>query len=163
MTPKAKLVASQIFNDNIDIETVIRRLEGIFGQVQRRSAPMKFDWTDYYEGEFGRDLKRVFISFVEPVGQADMALIKKITNRIEAEFSSEGKRNVNIDPGFVTLSNFILVTTKGYSHRIFLRDGIFSEVTLIFREKKYHPLEWTYPDYRSEEIISFLFLVRGDL
>lgn len=163
MTLNAKLVASLIFNNRIDIESAIKRLEWIFGPIQRRSALMKFDWTDYYEAEFGRDLQRVFISFVEPVQQSDMALIKKITNRIEREFSLEGRRNVNIDPGFATLSNFILTTTKGYSHRILLRDGIFGEVTLIFRDKKYRPLDWTYPDYRSEEIISFLSLVRSDI
>ncbi|MGB9627809.1 MAG: DUF4416 family protein [Thermodesulfobacteriota bacterium] len=26
-------------------------------------------------------------------------------------------------------------------------------MTLIYRDKSYRPLEWTYPDYRQEEVI----------
>jgi hypothetical protein len=60
---------------------------------------------------------------------------------------------VNIDPGYISLSHAILATTKGYAHRPYLRDGIYADLTLIYRNRSFQPLEWTYPDYRQDQII----------
>jgi hypothetical protein len=51
-----------------------------------------------------------------------------------------------------------LVTTKNYGHRIYLKDGIYAEVTLIYRNKNFEVLEWTYLDYRNE--LAFFTQVR---
>jgi len=72
----------------------------------------------------------------------------------------EGNRVINIDPGLITLENVVLVTGKNYSHRIYLRDGIFAEITLIFKNGKYRPLEWTFPDYGSDDIIEIFIKMR---
>jgi hypothetical protein len=49
----------------------------------------------------------------------------------------------------------VLASTKDHAHRIYLRDGIFAEVTLVFRHRKWQPLEWTYPDYRRDDYQQF--------
>jgi hypothetical protein len=78
-----------------------------------------------------------------------------MTNRLEEKYAnSDGHRRFNIDPGYVCLEHVILATTKGYTHRPYLRDGIYADLTLIYRSKSFQPLEWTYPDYRKEEIIT---------
>lgn len=75
---------------------------------------------------------------------------------------------MNLDPGLVTPENFILATGKNFSHRIYLRDGVFADLTLVYRKGEYRALPWTYPDYASREIRDLLkgvraeFLARGE-
>jgi len=61
---------------------------------------------------------------------------------------------VNIDPGYIALEHVILATTKGYAHRIYLKNGIYADLTLIYRDGTYRPLDWTYPDYAEKDTIS---------
>jgi hypothetical protein len=56
----------------------------------------------------------------------------------------------------LTLENFVLATGKDRAHRIYLGDGIFGDLTLVFREGTYSPLQWTYPDYADPELILML-------
>ena len=63
---------------------------------------------------------------------------------------------MNLDPGLLSLSNFILATCKDRSHRIPLRDGIYAETTLIYQDKDFQRLPWTYADYSSDEIKAVL-------
>jgi hypothetical protein len=80
--------------------------------------------------------------------------IKQTTNRLEEKYATPvGNRRINIDPGYLCSEHVILATTKGYTHRPYLREGIYADLTLIYRNKSFQPLEWTYPDYRQEEII----------
>ena len=86
---------------------------------------------------------------------------KEKTNEIEEEFAEQGNRCVNIDPGYLVSSRFILATGKEYSHRIYIGRRIYADLTLMYSKKKgFVPLEWTYPDYASETMISFLSKVR---
>jgi hypothetical protein len=54
------------------------------------------------------------------------------------------------------LGKFILATTKDQAHRIYLRDGIYGEVTLRFDTGEYEPWPWTYADYRETVVRSAL-------
>jgi hypothetical protein len=72
----------------------------------------------------------------------------------------EGQRRVNIDPGYLAKAHLILATGKGYTHRPYLRDGIYADVTLMYRDKKFHSLPWTYPDYAGEEMMGMLVRIR---
>ena len=64
-------------------------------------------------------------------------------------------RPLNLDPGYITPAKLVLASTKDHAHRIYLRDGIFAEVTLVYRQRKWQPLEWTYPDYRRDDYQRF--------
>ena len=108
----------------------------------------------------GGSLKRVFLSCDRPVDLKNIHMTKLKTNIIEREFSQGGKRSVNIDPGYLDLSKLILFSTKDYSHRIYLADGIFAEVTLFFKDKTFNAWPWTYPDYKSGEYISVFNAIR---
>ena len=58
------------------------------------------------------------------------------------------------------LENLVLATGKSQAHRIYLGEGVFGDLTLIFRKGTYQPLPWTYPDYASRELIAVLEEVR---
>jgi hypothetical protein len=68
---------------------------------------------------------------------------------------------VNLDPGLLTLGKFMLATTKDQGHRIYLRDGIFAEVTLRYQAGAFEPWPWTYADYRRPEVHAFLQSARA--
>jgi hypothetical protein len=136
-------------------ETIISRLESEFGPVAAQSDEFPFSFTNYYEPEMGENILRSFLTFEKHISPADQAEIKLRTNEIESEFIKEDKRMANLDPGLLTAHNLILTTGKDFSHRIYLQNGIFAEVTLMVNKGKLAPLPWTYADYRSAVVLDF--------
>lgn len=126
-------------------------LESAFGPIESKAGPFEFTFTDYYDQEMGCRPQRLFYSFASLVDPSDLAGIKIQTNQLEQRWAVDGERKVNLDPGILSLSSFILATTKDRSHRIPLSRGIYGETTLIYQDKRFNPLAWTYADYRSEQ------------
>ncbi len=165
-TPKkpdpAKLVVGCIMNEKTHVNSVYPLLENEFGKVDLISAWLDFAYTDYYYKEMGSPLYRKVFVFSDLIEQDDLAMIKEKTNRIEKEFEKQGNRSVNIDPGYLVSSRFILATGKEYSHRIYIGRNIYADLTLMYSKKKgFTTLDWTYPDYASDSMISFLLKVRN--
>lgn len=127
-----------------------------FGPVKCISPTFDFSYTDYYDNEMSGRPKRWFILFENLVDPSTLADIKTRTNELEMRFLGVNGRNVNLDPGTLSLSNFILATCKDRSHRIALKDGIYAETTLIYQDKDFQRLPWTYADYSSEEVKAVL-------
>ncbi|NIA10059.1 MAG: DUF4416 family protein [Nitrospiraceae bacterium] len=152
----AKLVVSLVMKDKEIISRILYMLEDCFGDIDIISNWFNFDYTDYYYKEMGNPLFRRVTVFKKLIAQKDLAAIKKITNSFEKKWEKNQKRSINIDPGYLLLSRFILATGKDYAHRIYLDKGIYADLTLIYKQGKYCPLEWTYPDYASSEMIQFL-------
>lgn len=150
----AKLFMSLIASEDSVFYGSLKDLELMFGSTDFASERFRFDFTDYYAEEMGSPLFRHFIAFERLISIPLLPEIKQTTNRLEEKYSSvDGKRRVNIDPGYMGLAHVILATTKGYGHRPYLRSGIYADLTLIYRDGSFQPMEWTYPDYRQEEII----------
>ena len=57
----------------------------------------------------------------------------------------------------------MLATTKDRDHRVFLRDGVFAEVTLFYQGNRWQGSRWTYPDYRREDFHAFFDQCRNYL
>jgi len=157
----AKLVIGCIMNDKALVESLFPFLEKEFGPVDMISQWLDFAYTDYYYKEMGIPLFRKVFVFKPLIAQEDLAQIKETTNEIEERFAISGKRNINIDPGYLVSSRFILATGKEYSHRIYIGRNIYADLTLMYSKKEgFKVLPWTYPDYASESMISFLSKVR---
>lgn len=140
--------------------TVIERLEDLYGPVDLVSPWLAFDYTDYYAHEMGRPLYRRLLAFKDLIDQERLPDIKHQTNDLETAFTREGRRGVNIDPGYLLLERLVLATGKNFSHRIYLRRGIYADLTLIYRKGRFESLPWTYPDYADRRLQDFLFQVR---
>jgi hypothetical protein len=150
----AKLFMSLIASEDEIFHQGVKDLCLHFGEVDFTSERLSFNFTDYYAKEMGEDLFRRFITFKILISISLFPDIKQATNRLEEKYATTvGNRRVNIDPGYICLEHVILATTKGYAHRPYLRDGIYADLTLIYRNKSFQSLEWTYPDYRQEEVI----------
>jgi hypothetical protein len=135
-------------------------LEQSFGEIAMESPSLRWDFSDYYREELGEPLSRKFLFFRKLIDPGDLAQIKLKTNTIENSLARDGRRGINIDPGYLTPAKIILASTKDYSHRIYLRDGIYGEVTLIFRKGAYVPHLNTYRDYRDERYHHIFMLGR---
>lgn len=145
-------------------ETLIAK----FGRLSRESPVLRFDFTSYYREAMGAELWRRFLVFADRVDPAELADIKLRTNGIEVQFAAARRetgprRPVNIDPGYLTPGKLVLASTKDFSHRVYLRDGIFAEVTLGFGREGCRFFPWTFPDYRSEAYGAFLLAARKDV
>ena len=156
-----KLIASMFTAGGELLEEAKARLSQEFGPVDYESELLPFDHTTYYAAEFGGNLKRRFVAFEELVHPGRLAEIKLLTNALEMERAPEGKRLINIDPGYVSQSKLVLATTKNHAHRIYLGQGIYAEVTLHFRDSTFRPWPWTYPDYDSPPLIAIFNQIRG--
>ena len=155
-----KLIASLIYSDPVLCEVVRKKVSEEVGEEDFVSQELPFDRTKYYEEEMGSGLRRVFISYAHLVARDQLAAIKVRVHDVESSFSENGKRKVNIDPGYISSENLVLSTFKGYSHRIYLGQGVFAEVTLIYERGSFMPLKWTYPDYASPEIVEIMNGIR---
>jgi hypothetical protein len=105
-------------------------------------------------------LLRRFASFDRLIRQEELASIKVQTNELEAEKTTKGNRRVNIDPGYLVAERLVLASGKNYGHRIYLGSGIYADLTLVYRDKDYQPLAWTYPDYGEEKVRRWLRAIR---
>jgi hypothetical protein len=158
--PKSvKLFAGVMFTDEVLLSQCIENLEEKFGEVWIKSPVFEFDFTDYYKSEMGSDLRKVFLGFKKSINPDTLVEIKKFTNMLEEKRgSSESgrvKRRINIDPGYLDNNKVVLASTKYRSQRIYLNNGIYAEVSLLFKKGRCEPLPWTYPDLKTKLACSF--------
>jgi len=135
------------------------RLEGEFGGVALAGPVYDFNQTGYYGSAMGPGLRKQLLVFAGLIDPARLAEVKRRTNDLEEELARAGvypePRPVNLDPGVLSVGKFLLATTKDQSHRVYLRDGVFAEVTLRYRDGAFEPWPWTYADYRQPAVLEF--------
>jgi hypothetical protein len=140
------------------------RLERDFGPVGLAGEPYAFTQTSYYEPEMGTGLRKQLLAFHDLVAPERLAAVKLHANALERELAETGgyaeARPLNLDPGVLELGKFLLATTKDQAHRVYLRDGVFAEVTLRYEAGAFEPWPWTYADYRLDEVRAFLKTAR---
>lgn len=117
----------------------------------------------YYSKEMGENIKRVLLWADGAYPRGELVEGKLWADSFEQETSVEGARVVNIDIGIILKEQMLLSTSKPYSHRIFLRDGVWAELNYIFENKTYRSLPWTYPDYQCEQKVALFNSLRQSL
>ena len=134
-----------------------------FGDILLESPSTVWDYSSYYKNELGWPLFRQFIFLKNLIDPGILSDFKLKTNEIEDALSSEGKRHINLDPGYLTLSKIVLASTKNYAHRIYLGKGIYGEVTLSFKDGVYNSHLYTYSDYQDKMYIDIFMNARAML
>jgi hypothetical protein len=158
-----KLICGIIASDELIFKKAEEHLVHLYSSIDGASSLMNFDFTEYYEKQMGKNLKRKFLSFTQLRSPEKLSEIKLQTNKLEEDIKEElreSHRVVNIDPGYLTPSALIMATVKDFAHRIPLRQGIYAHLELLFSKKEVHPLSWTYPDYQTKEYQDFFREVR---
>ena len=155
-----KLIFGILFCEEQQLVEVKALLEAEFGVIDGETRVFNFAYTDYYNPEMGDVIKRCFVSFENLVQPEHLAGIKIRSNELEENFLAGSSRMVNLDPGLLNLSRLILASTKNNAHRIPLSEGIYAEITLLYRKGGFISLPWTYPDFRSGDYDSSLLAFR---
>ena len=149
------------------LHTAADALTDKFGKVDFTSEVWPFDKTDYYKDQTGPRILRQFVSIKQLIDPGKLAKVKHRTNKLEQKLAAKLglplTRPVNLDPGIIGPSKLVLVTTKNYSHRIYIGKKMYAEVTLIFDKGHWRPQAYTYPDYRQQCYFDFFEKVRTRL
>jgi len=158
-----KLICGMIASRDIVFEKTEEILKNLYGPVDFFSAYIPFTFTDYYEKDMGVGLRRKFLSFQELIPPENLSEIKIRTNVIEGELKQEyetSQRIMNLDPGILTASSLFMATAKDFAHRVPLQHGIYGHLEFLFGKKMIRTLDWTFPDFKTEDYQSFFLSVR---
>jgi len=144
-----KIFFGLIYNNQQGLAYLLEKINQI-AEIDVQSKEIPFDFTDYYKEEMGTSLKRKWVSIKKIIPENELVNLKHEAIKWEKELTFHDKRTVNCDPGGICDNRVVLVTTKNFSHRIYLGKGIFGELTLRYIGDRFQPLAWTYPDYQSD-------------
>ena len=160
---KGRPIVSVIYSSLDALADSLKALERKFGPVQYETLEITCQKPEMYAEEMGSDLLRRFFSFEKTAEREFLAEMKKTCHKIEPNFADHTQdydfRTVNIDPGILTPSNLIMASHREMNHRIYLKDGIFAELALIYARGRFRRLPWTNPDYCDGEAIDFFLRV----
>lgn len=158
---EAILFTGLLFSDENVLGEIIPVLAESFGEVLLTSPEYPWDHTGFYDDELGTPIRRRFIFFRPLIDPSSLVETKLLTNRIESGFTRDGKRRINIDPGYLGPPKVVLVSTKNFVHRVYLGNGIYGNVELYFINGAFEPLPFTYPDFRLAPTLRFFESARS--
>ena len=150
-----------LFSDKTVFDQVLPLLQDKFGTILFQSNIQPWNYSDHYNKELGSQIYRNFIFFDEVIDPSTLSDIKLLTNDIEAAYSQDGKRRINLDPGYITLAKVVLASTKNYSHRIYLGKGIYAELALFYKNHQFTAMPYTYNDYKDQTYLVMFMKVRN--
>ena len=153
----AKLFLAIMFTEKKACDHALKQFMKEYGALENQFGPLNVSqFTNYYNKEMGEGINKIYITFKDTIKRDILPELKIFTNTIESKFLNQRKRTVNMDPGYITNDKFVLATTKDFYHRIYLKNGIYAEVTLHYRTGKYRYFSWTYPDYKETGVQNLL-------
>ena len=142
------------------IDWAREQTDAAWGPIALASEPISFVETDYYQRSMGENLKKTMLAYERLIGPEQLIGLKLQTNAWEDAYAQLGRhpepRPLNLDPGYLTRAKFVLASTKDHSHRIYMGQGVFAEVTLHYEKGRWRHRDWTYPDYRRADYQQFL-------
>jgi hypothetical protein len=157
--PPASLLVAAFSRHGEALDWARGRAIEAWGPTALESPAFAFDNTDYYRASMGEGLRKVFWLFKRPFDPAELVDIKLETNRWEEEYVAQAghaePRPLNLDPGYLTLGKLVLASTKDFAHRIYLDQGIYAEITLYYRHRRWQDHPFTFADYRREDYQQF--------
>jgi hypothetical protein len=162
-----KLIIGILAANEIALAAAVKAISKSFGVIDLTSEVWPFTQTNYYKDELGPNALRQFVSIENLIDPGKLAQIKHDTNSLEQQLADSLKltlpRPVNLDPGFIEPSKLVLASTKNFSHRIYIGNKMFAEVTLMYEKGSWRHFEFTFPDYRQSNYQDFLSKVRTRL
>lgn len=158
----AKLIIGALYADPHWLEQAKMQMRGQNWIIQQQSVEFQFDKTDYYAREMGPELKRCFLS-IEGLQSLESAFDWKLkTLEIETRLSLDGKRRINLDPGYLDFHRVVLLSGKEGPQKIYLRDGIWADLVLLKDKGGFRELAWTFADLKDGCYNDFFMQVRAE-
>lgn len=162
-TRPALLFGSFLYRNDLHSQDQLLQLwQDIYG-TSDLLVPAVNPLIEYYTKEMSGPLARFIVITQKAYPRDEFLPLKLRSMEWERAFAVNGQRMVNVDTGHLSPENFILATTKNYSHRIYVGSDIFADLTYEFKQGQYRFLPWTYPDYQDDEKVQFLTQARHRL
>ena len=120
-----------------------------FGPLAHQSGDLPFECTTYYDDELGTPIVRRLLAFENMVPLDCLPEAKHFCVGLERAHLEEGRRVLNLDPGLITPERFLLATSKNFTHRVYLGQGVWADLTMIWTGGDWLVLPWTYRDYAA--------------
>jgi hypothetical protein len=89
------------------------------------------------------------LSFEQLVAPESIREAKLACNELEDRLSGGRGRRVNLDIGYLDHNKIVLASAKYAGQKIHLGDGIYADLVGRYRDGRYQPFEWTFPDFRD--------------
>ena len=163
----AKLIIGILAADENSLQAGLESTIAQFGAKDLTSQVFGFTQTEYYKDQTGDNILRQFVSFDKLIDPGRLSKIKLKTNDIEEKLANKlalpFPRPVNLDPGMIEPAKLILASTKNFSHRIYIGDNIYAELTLSYCKGEWESYKYTFPDYRETRYHEFFCRVRDRL
>lgn len=141
------------------LDGILKALGKHFGEPDIVGPWQCFDHTHYYEEEMGPDLSRCFVSFEKLRPPDEAREYKRLGAEVESLFVINGKRSVNVDPGYLDANKVVLVSGKGGGHKIALAAGVYADM-LLWYNKGWQAFPWAFPDFRDGSLFSIFVQMR---
>lgn len=162
-----RLIISVLHSSRDALADALRQCERRFGRVQAETIDIPHSNGCDYAEEMGTDLQRRFFSFERLVPRESLIEIKSACHKLEAQLGDQVHdftfRTVNLDPGILSPCNLVISSHKDGGHRVYLGEGVFSEVALIWSRSQFCRLPWTNLDFCHDDAIDFFLRVRASL
>jgi hypothetical protein len=155
-----KLFLVTLHQDEALLNEAIGKFSESWGEADFESEDFPFEETDYYQKEMGGGLKRRFYSFSKLILPDQIVDAKLQSNRIEEELAKDGSRQVNLDPGYLDTYKVVLASAKFGGQKIYMRDGIYADMTLTMYKGKWEAFLWGFPDFKSRKYDEVLNKIR---
>jgi hypothetical protein len=159
VTP-VKLLVAALWSDTASLKEALAAMEDQWGGIDYQGADRPFDMTDYYEPEMGTNLSRRLISFAHLIAPENIGHAKLVTNDIEDHLAGNLGRQVNLDIGYLDHNKIVLASLKYAGQKVHLGDGVYADLVARFKQGRYQPFEWTFPDFRDGRYDDDLAVVR---
>ena len=156
-----KLFCGILYSDPGIWDRAEQQLVQKYGAIDYKSPRMPFTITDYYNEEMGAAITRFFVSFERLLLPNELAGIKIECNEIEDLCAIGGRRQVNIDPGYMDYDKVVLASAKYNAHKIYLDFGIYADLTLLYSKGHFKPCLWAFPDFHSAQYQEIFLHIRA--
>ncbi len=155
-----KYFVAILFGEPDDLTIAKAALVDAWGDLDFESGDYLFDTTDYYEPEMGKPLYRRLVTFRRLMSPTELVPMKLRCNRIEDGLAVKGKRVVNLDAGYLDHNKVVLASAKEAGQKIYLGEGIYADLVGRYKDGKYRPFEWSFPDFSDGRYDSELEAIR---
>ena len=148
MKDLVKPIAGILTSKTDKLEEVIEGLSKFFGKQDIVGPWQPFTHSDYYEDEMGPGLSRCFVSFADLGPPYEARDYKKYGSEVEDLFKEDGRRSINIDPGYIDANKVVLISGKHGGHKIEIAPEIWADM-LLWYNKGWQACPWAFPDFRD--------------
>ncbi len=144
-----KYFIAVLFRESPFLEEARMLFKEQWGDIDYEGTDHQFDVTGYYEPEMGAPLVRRIMALKRLAEPTLLVSMKLACNGIEQRLSSNGKRTVNYDAGYLDHNKIVFASAKEAGQKLYIDKGIYADLAARYRNGAYRPFEWSFPDFKD--------------